>query len=480
MDTHVTAAPELDRIGTPLRPPIGLPGELGASTGPGGGRRDAPDEAPVPPPAPAVSAGQPVPRKRSRRKGLLLTAAFGAVLVGVGGAGWWYRQDLTALDLRHLEAPAFLHRWAGLAAQPPAEVGVESGAVPVTQARRAAPAPAVPRPQASEFASLQSLPGSLPAEVGVSAPSQSPAITPRDPVPSSPASTEVPPAPPPAPAAQPVLSADSVAGVPPAPPAPVAPPVPSNGPVIGAAVATDAAPAPSPAAGTSAAPPPAASADTSVAVSAPAQQPPAAPPVNAPAPASAVSSAPPVRDPVAAAGELRAAPLSLPEQIKVVDLVKELGAQLRDTRTEVAQLRATVAQLVETVETKTTQFESRLSLAEAGTVLAQSARAGNPEASAPAPSSPPTFRVASAGRAVPLPMAATTSPAASPPRTVKDYRIQGASPGLAVLSVLNSPPGGQTVIEVAIGSEVPGVGRIKAIFQRGTAWVVQTDAGAIQ
>jgi len=172
------------------------------------------------------------------------------------------------------------------------------------------------------------------------------------------------------------------------------------------------------------------------------------------------------------AGELRAAPLSLPEQIKVVDLVKELGAQLRDTRTEVAQLRATVAQLVETVETKTTQFESRLSLAEAGTVLAQSARAGNPETSA--------LRVASAGRVVPPPVAAVTSPAASPPRTVKDYRIQGASPGLAVLSVLNPLPGGQTVIEVAIGSEVPGVGRIKSIFQRGTAWVVQTDAGVIQ
>ena len=181
------------------------------------------------------------------------------------------------------------------------------------------------------------------------------------------------------------------------------------------------------------------------------------------------------------AAELRAAPLSPPEQVKVLDLVKELGAQLRDTRTEVAQLRTTVAQLVDTVESRTTGFETRLSLAEAGTVLAQSARAGQPEPLAAAPPFPPALRLASAGRAVPqTPSAAAPPPAAPAQRTVKDYRLQGASPGLAVLSVLNPPPGGQSVLEVATGSDVPGVGRIKAIFQRGTVWVVQTDAGVIQ
>ena len=210
----------------------------------------------------------------------------------------------------------------------------------------------------------------------------------------------------------------------------------------------------------------------------------AAPEVNAPVPAPtstpAVTSAPPARDPLIVAAELRAAPLSQQEQIQVVGLVKELGAQLRDTRTEVAQLRATVAQLLEKVETKTTEFENRLGLAEAGTVLAASARAGHPETHVSTPSALPPVRVVSAGRAVPQPVPAPVTPTTSASRTVKDYRIQGASPGLAVLSVLNPAPGGPTVIEVATGSEVPGVGRIKAIFQRGVAWVVQTDAGVIQ
>ena len=175
---------------------------------------------------------------------------------------------------------------------------------------------------------------------------------------------------------------------------------------------------------------------------------------------------------------LQTAPLSPPEQVRLIDMLKEYGAQLRDTRSKVAQLEDTVAKLQAEVDAKTTSFETRLGLAEVGTVLAQSARAGRTEPAATI-TVQPLQRVAAIGRAA-LPAPAASAPAGPATRTVRDYRIQGASPGLAVLSTLNPLPGGQPVLEVAVGSEVPGVGRIKSIAQRGTAWIVQTDAGAIQ
>jgi hypothetical protein len=36
------------------------------------------------------------------------------------------------------------------------------------------------------------------------------------------------------------------------------------------------------------------------------------------------------------------------------------------------------------------------------------------------------------------------------------------------------------VLYVALGDQVPGIGHIKSIYQRGTTWLVQTDAGVIQ
>ncbi len=465
MDTHITASPKLQSTDTSLGSPIGLPGELEASDG-STAQVDIPHEAPVPSPARAGSAEQLVPRKKHRRKALLGTAALGAVLLAcAGGGAWWYRQDLRALDLRHVALPAFLHGGMGLGDQPPAEVGIKPGAVAQTRRPDAPSAPAALRPQASEFAALQSLPNDAPAEVGVSARAIPPAASPRNPAPDPAPVAEAQPMTLAGPPAMPV--ATGMAGVP------------------GVAAETPAGPSPAP----SDAAPITALPTTQQPITAPASaSAPAAVTSPIPAPASAalpvspptLTSVPASRDPVAVVAELRAAPLSPLEQVKLVDLLKELGAQLRDTRAEVVQLRSTVAQLVDTVDTKTTQFESRLGLAEAGTVLAQSARAGHPETAAPVAPPPPAARGAAAGRVAVPAQQSGPAPVAPAARTVRDYRIQGASPGLAVLSVLNPLPGGQAVIEVSTGSEVPGVGRIKSIAQRGTTWVVQTDAGVIQ
>jgi hypothetical protein len=196
-----------------------------------------------------------------------------------------------------------------------------------------------------------------------------------------------------------------------------------------------------------------------------------------------LASAPPAAtaDAAKAAAEVKAAPLSQAQQIQVIGLVKELGAQLRDTRTRVSELHDAVAQLSKQVETRTNDFEVRLGLAEAATELSASAKAGATTSSgttlsvaAIVPAHPPGSRAAAA---VPVP---PPPPPAPERRTVKDYVVKGASPGLAVLSALNPVTGSPSVIEVAVGDQVPGVGKIKSISQRGTTWIVQTENGPIQ
>ena len=56
------------------------------------------------------------------------------------------------------------------------------------------------------------------------------------------------------------------------------------------------------------------------------------------------------------------------------------------------------------------------------------------------------------------------------------YRIQAASPSLAMLGTGdNAPP-----LEVAPGKTIPGWGRVSKIEQCGQSWVVVTDQGVIQ
>ncbi len=176
--------------------------------------------------------------------------------------------------------------------------------------------------------------------------------------------------------------------------------------------------------------------------------------------------------------------MSPKQQVDAVGLVRELGAQLKDTRLTVAQLSDTVAELKQQLEARTTEFDSRLTLSEAGTVLAESAKAGGATrplstAQSGAPSrAVPATRLASGP--VSSPVAAPAPAHASSTRTVKDFRIQGASPGLAVLNVLAPAAGEAAVLYLGLGDQVPGLGRIKTISQRGTSWVVLTDGGLIQ
>ena len=59
------------------------------------------------------------------------------------------------------------------------------------------------------------------------------------------------------------------------------------------------------------------------------------------------------------------------------------------------------------------------------------------------------------------------------------YRIQAASPGLAMLSAIDGGPDDRPV-EIAIGTDLPGYGKVRSIEQHGQAWVVKADRGSIE
>jgi hypothetical protein len=61
----------------------------------------------------------------------------------------------------------------------------------------------------------------------------------------------------------------------------------------------------------------------------------------------------------------------------------------------------------------------------------------------------------------------------------RNYRIQAASPGLAMLSAIDGGSDDRPV-EVAIGTDLPGYGKVRSIEQHGQAWVVKADRGSIE
>ena len=198
---------------------------------------------------------------------------------------------------------------------------------------------------------------------------------------------------------------------------------------------------------------------------------PAVPVIAAPPP-PVIAASPPRLDPVATALALRPAPMTPQQQVDVLSLVTELAALVRDMRTENAQLRDKVASLDTTVKNETSDISQRLNLMEARKAVTSAQEAGKPqpltgpggEAAAPA----------EGARSVPA------VPVQVVVRTVRDYRVQAASPGLAILADADAAPGQSAGLQVVVGDQVPGVGRIISIGQRGTAWVVQTNHGTIQ
>jgi hypothetical protein len=168
-----------------------------------------------------------------------------------------------------------------------------------------------------------------------------------------------------------------------------------------------------------------------------------------------------------------------PEQQRdVLALVTQMGIIVRDLRTENAQMRTALGQLAATLDARTNEFDRRLTLAEAKGAVAAAMGAGNPETPVPEHAKPLSLAPVSVKRTVAAMSAAVKSADAG--ETPKRYRIQAASPGLAVLAALDAGPNQTRAIQVAVGDPLPGYGKITDIFQRGTSWVVKAERGSIQ
>ena len=199
-------------------------------------------------------------------------------------------------------------------------------------------------------------------------------------------------------------------------------------------------------------------------------------------------------DALGVAEDLRAAPMSSDQQVQVLELVTQLATLIRDERTEIANLQVDVRKSDGATAAKLSDFERRLSLVEADTAMAAASGPLTRPASAPGsagsagPGKPPAVSVALMSAKVALAGASrapTTAPAQPPAPQVssaapKQYRVEAASPGLAMLAEVARGGGAGAQLEVQVGDTIPGYGRVLSVEQQGTNWVVQTEHGTIQ
>ena len=194
----------------------------------------------------------------------------------------------------------------------------------------------------------------------------------------------------------------------------------------------------------------------------------------------------PALDAVDVAAALRAAPMAPHDEVQVLELVTQIATVVRDLRGQDAQLRAAFTAGRKETAARLDDFERRLALLEAGHAVAVAR-------------TPTAANVNSTGVGAPAAMAPTLASAGaaslrSPerldgrePERVDEgnairlrYRVQAASPGLAMLAEVDRGGGEGAQFEVLVGDRIPGYGKVLSIGQRGTAWVVATDHGDIQ
>jgi hypothetical protein len=154
------------------------------------------------------------------------------------------------------------------------------------------------------------------------------------------------------------------------------------------------------------------------------------------------------------------------------------------TLEKIAELGALVARLtgqvkdvqdgVQTVSTRETEkfadLTRRVALGEANRAVASAENAGAARVSAPPVNNETLIPSREFDRASARVVDASEK---------RNYRIQAASPGLAMLSRIDGSPDDRPV-EAAIGTQIPGYGKVLSIEQHGEAWVVKADRGSIQ
>jgi hypothetical protein len=168
---------------------------------------------------------------------------------------------------------------------------------------------------------------------------------------------------------------------------------------------------------------------------------------------------------------LRAAPMTDEQQVQVLELVTEVAAMVRDLKQENASLRADFAKTQADERDRLKDLERRVALAEAR--AATRAAAADPSLPAPAAAAAPTAEPVSVVRA-------SAALPADVPAAAKRYRVQAASPGMAMLTEVERGGGDGAQLEVTVGDTIPGWGKVLSVEQRGTSWVVSTQHGVIE
>jgi hypothetical protein len=183
----------------------------------------------------------------------------------------------------------------------------------------------------------------------------------------------------------------------------------------------------------------------------------------------------PAADPIAVAHDLRAAPMAAQDQVQVLGLVTEMASVVKHLREQNAQLRADFGKSSADTAAHLADYERRLAMAEARSAVTAAGDDASPPPALPAADPAPIV-----AKPVSVTRAMAVLPAVTGSAAGKSYRVQAASPGLALLAEVERGGGEGAQMQVIVGDTIPDYGRVKSIAQKGTAWVVTTEHGQIQ
>lgn len=180
-------------------------------------------------------------------------------------------------------------------------------------------------------------------------------------------------------------------------------------------------------------------------------------PVTAPPSASGPATLVAIARPVATARHLVAGPMTPKSEIPVLSLVSQLGVLVAQLRDQNLALTQQVAAMRATMNRRLDSFGRTLNLDQAKSALALAVQPAEAPRAAIHPHIFQSHSTVPAGQI-----------------SASSYRIEAATPGVAILS-----HDGHTD-EVSVGDAVPGVGRVLAVTEDGTTWVVRTTHGVIR
>ena len=153
-----------------------------------------------------------------------------------------------------------------------------------------------------------------------------------------------------------------------------------------------------------------------------------------------------------------------------LEKIAELGALVTRLTGQVKDLQDKVQTLSTGADEKFADLTRRVALGEANRAVASAENAGSAGSAAQAQEK---------GSADGSEAQERTRMKVAAADVKHNYRIQAASPGLAMLTAVDGNPDDRPV-EVAIGTELPGYGKVRSIEQHGEAWVVKADRGSIE